>query len=275
MCLLGPIEAFSTACGRGAVGACSRGAARSFPHSPLVVSGRRPGGGLGPHARLGAGASRSSWPPGRAWCRTTASGRLTGMGATVPWPVSWSVSGGHVSQSVRPSMPVPRLAQRCPLSRWASPRVSAPWAHHASPSPVCSCVRQRMSPENPPCRDDSYTRPQHAWLPMQGSSRIGAFHARRGTLPASRGTSVVARPTVPPDVPPSLRPVARAADRPEAPWSVHCHGPRRGTRARRPRPPGARPGTAAHRRPLASSPHSAGTTWCCRRLPRTPQPVLA
>jgi hypothetical protein len=67
MCLLGPIWAFSTSCGRCSVGACSRVAARSFPHSPIVVSVRQPCGGPGPHSRLGAGAlRRSQWLIGSA-----------------------------------------------------------------------------------------------------------------------------------------------------------------------------------------------------------------
>jgi hypothetical protein len=61
MSLLGPIWAFSTSCGRCSGGACSRVAARSFPHSPILVSVRRPCDGPGPHSRMGAGASRSSW----------------------------------------------------------------------------------------------------------------------------------------------------------------------------------------------------------------------
>jgi hypothetical protein len=80
-----------------------------------------------------------------------------------------------------------------------------------------------------------------------------AFRSRSSTPQASRGMSGAARPTLQPGVPSCPRTVARAADRPQAPWSVRCHGPLRGARSRQPRPTGARPGRAAHGRRPASS----------------------
>jgi hypothetical protein len=114
------------------------------PFPPLVDAAR---GALAPESRRAHSRTRRFWSrcggratglgrtrvwvlehraaPGSAWCRTTASGRLTGMGATVPSPVTWSVSDGHVSKGVRPSITVRQRARPCPRSHWASPPVSA------------------------------------------------------------------------------------------------------------------------------------------------------
>ena len=147
MCLLGPIWAFSTSCGRCPVGACSSVAARSFPHSPIVISVRRA------WAALASGRWSLAQLPVAHWqCPQTQ--RLTGHRQCPSRAVR-----RHVA-------PVPRIRQST-SSHYGVCRGKAP-AVMGGPSACDSPCRRSLSPCCPQTRRCPWSLGRHSALPTSG-----------------------------------------------------------------------------------------------------------